>query len=98
MMEETDIESIDIEGYVEDDLIKISIKAFNYEKINLQYLEVLEFFREIDSNIHDLSIDSDEKVTELWVLFENSSLKDRNALSKRIGFNDKEFNGKDKDL
>ena len=89
-MEETDIERLDIEGYLEDDSIRISIKAFNYERIDLQYLKVLEFFREIDSNMHDLSIDSDEKVTELRILFENSSKNDENALSESTGFNDKE--------
>ena len=75
---------------MEDDSIRISIKAFNYERIDLQYLKVLEFFREIDSNMHDLSIDSDEKVTELRILFENSSKNDENALSESTGFNDKE--------
>ncbi|WP_304093703.1 hypothetical protein [Methanobrevibacter ruminantium] len=97
-MEETDIERLDIEGYLEDDSIRISIKAFNYERIDLQYLKVLEFFREIDSNMYDLSIDSDEKVTELRILFENSSKNDENALSKSTGFNDKESRVKGNDL
>ncbi len=70
-LDEVDIERFDICGAIEGNLIKISIRAFNNEKLNLDYSDLLGFLKSLkETRLHDLFIVNDESVTEANIVFE----------------------------
>ena len=69
-LEEMEVERFDIYGFIEDNLIKISIKAFNNEKLDLEYSDLLGFLKSFEkTRLHDLFIVNDGLTTEANILF-----------------------------
>lgn len=71
-IEEKEIERFTIDGSIEDEYIKISIKAFNNEKMDLDHLDALEFLKHLENTrLYDISFENDELATEVKILFKN---------------------------
>ncbi len=98
-LEENEVERFDVDGFVEEDFIRISIRASNYEKLDSDYMKCLEFLSEIENGrLHDLSMDSDENMVEMRITFEKHRPSSANALSDKSSLKDDGSGAEDHDL
>ena len=81
--------SFEIKGIVLDDFIKISVKSFNYEFLDLDYIDVLKFLKKLENiRLNDIFLENNEETIEIIILFENGTLEEDSYCNENVLLND----------